>query len=95
MDKDGYLSFSEFNNMVSVTLDELTESKVKQTFDSLDTDWDGYLTLEDLKRIFINESEIDEEFLLQIFNEVDLDKDGLISYDEFKQNLLIYRNNDS
>ena len=63
MDKDGYLSFSEFINMAGIILDELTESKVKQTFESLDSDGSGYLTLEDLKGIFINESEIDEEFL--------------------------------
>ena len=88
VDHNGIIGFNEFMRWAKgLALEELARknvaSEVKQVFDLMDSDNDGFLALEDLQVLIANTDEV-----RQMINEQDIDMDGRINYSEFA--LLMY-----
>ena len=85
VDDDGNqeIGFDEFLRWAKgLALEELTRKnvalEVKQVFNLMDSDNDGFLALEDLQVLIANTDEV-----RQMINEQDIDMDGRINYSEF------------
>jgi CBS domain containing-hemolysin-like protein len=51
----------------------------------LDTDYDGFITIEDLLKYFANETEIDYDDLKKLINDKDSKKLGRLNYTDFSR----------
>ena len=83
VDHKGNIGFDEYLRWAKgLALEELTRKKValevKQVFNLMDSDNDGFLALEDLQVLIANTDEV-----RQMINEQDIDMDGRINYSEF------------
>ena len=83
VDHNGIIGFDEFLRWAKgLALEELTSKnvalEVKQVFNLMDSDNDGFLALEDLQVLIANTDEV-----RQMINEQDIDMDGRINYSEF------------
>ena len=83
VDHNGIIGFDEFLRWAKgLALEELTRKnvalEVKQVFNLMDSDNDGFLALEDLQVLIANTDEV-----RQMINEQDIDMDGRINYSEF------------
>ncbi|ANB14840.1 Ca(2+)-binding ATP:ADP antiporter SAL1 [Sugiyamaella lignohabitans] len=80
------ITYASFKNYVNTT-----EALLEKSFKNLDSNNDGLLGIEDLKRGFesLNDAdfEIDDEKLEVLFNAIDSDDDGYISLDDWKEQL--------
>lgn len=59
-----------------------SEKNLREAFEFFDQKKMGYITSEDLKRVFCDIS--DEETIEQLIKEADTNGDGIVSFDEFK-----------
>uniref|UniRef100_A0A7S0TFX5 EF-hand domain-containing protein n=1 Tax=Elphidium margaritaceum TaxID=933848 RepID=A0A7S0TFX5_9EUKA len=60
--------------------------EVKETFEAIDTDGNGHIDREELKRVLLSLGEmVSEEDVSNCFNEIDTDGNGQISYEEFEK----------
>lgn len=58
---------------------------IRETFLSLDREYKGYLSIEDLREGFLKaEIEVDESALQKAFGRLDFDENGKISWSEFQ-----------
>ena len=83
VDHNGIIGFDEYLRWAKgLALEELTRKnvalEVKQVFNLMDSDNDGFLALEDLQVLIANTDEV-----RQMINEQDIDMDGRINYSEF------------
>ena len=83
MDHNGSIEYGEFLKWArGAALHELARKKVeievKQVFDMLDSDKDGYISSKDLQILILNDSEAE-----QMIREQDIDMDGNVNYSEF------------
>lgn len=69
---------------LNLTKDEMQAAK--QSFDQLDRDRKGYITVHDMRRHFRETGgKIDEKLLTELLNEFDLSKNGELGLVEFFQ----------
>lgn len=66
-------------------LDDSTLKKNKETFQAIDSDYSGLISLEELKQAFIalDIENLPDDQVEQIVKKVDYDKNGEINYSEF------------
>ena len=58
---------------------------MRKAFLILDTDYDGFITIEDLLKYFANETEIDYDDLKKLINDKDSKKYGRLNYTDFSR----------
>ena len=58
---------------------------VRKAFLALDTDYDGYITVEDILKYFGNETELNYNDLLKLMIDHDASKQGRIDYSDFSK----------
>ena len=75
----GHIDFNEFLVMMSQTQEKHHETELRQAFRLFDSDDDGFITFEDLKRVMRNcgESLSDSE-LKKMFTKADVNQDNLV-----------------
>ena len=78
---DGVISYEEFLR-VGVTKEKLLEEKnLKFAFDRFDTDNDGKLSKEEIKKVLYASN---FDYINDLLKEIDMNNDGYVSYEEFK-----------
>lgn len=78
---DGVISYEEFLR-VGVTKEKLLEEKnLKLAFDRFDTDKDGKLSKDEIKKVLYASN---FDYINELLREIDMNNDGYISYEEFK-----------
>ncbi|XP_060083010.1 myb-like protein Q [Ylistrum balloti] len=85
-DKDGYVSFSEFEKVMmrSISLQEYEGKVLRDSFKMFDLDGDGYISKDELKQILTAAGDkMAEQKAEELLLEADTNNDGKISYDEF------------
>ena len=80
VDHDGVISENEFRTVAVRGQLSTNESKIRETFQQLDANHDGYLTVSEISE-FLKMHPGDE--IKDMFKEVDANNDGKITYDEF------------
>ena len=86
--KNGRINYTEFLAATIEAQGAVSEDKIAEAFDRLDTDGTGYISKSDLRNVLgdtCSPSEIDA-----IVESGDINKDGKISYKEFLQ---VFRSN--
>lgn len=58
---------------------------VRKAFLALDTDYDGYITVEDILKYFGNETDLNYNDLLKLMIDHDTNKRGKIDYSDFSK----------
>ena len=88
VDNDGNneIDFEEFLTLMARNMQDLDEEKViKQGFSVFDTDEDGKITLDDLRRVMESLGEqLNENQLVEIIKELDSNSDDAIDFEEFQ-----------
>ncbi|OWF39528.1 calmodulin-beta-like [Mizuhopecten yessoensis] len=85
-DKDGYVSFSEFEKVMmrSISVKEYEEKLMRESFKMFDLDGDGFISKAELKKILTAAGDkMAEQEAEELLQEADTNKDGKISYGEF------------
>ena len=87
--KDGLKAYANSNKLrkavltyIASRLSEEEIKKIKEAFQAIDTDNDGKLSYEEMKKVF-SKGEIKIEFNEDIFKQIDTDNSGNIEYTEF------------
>merc|ERR1712048_150117 len=80
-DSTGLISYSEFVSACLMNSKLMTKDRIMQTFDRLDKDRSGTLSVSELKCVLRGIQ--DEEEVMQILTAADTDGDGVISRKEF------------
>ena len=87
--KDGLKAYANSNKLrkavltyIASRLSEEEIKKIKEAFQAIDTDNDGKLSYEEMKKVF-SKGEIKIEFNEEIFKQIDTDNSGNIEYTEF------------
>jgi len=81
LDNTGILKYTEF---VAATIEahgSLSEERVAEAFDRLDSDDDGFITIDDLHDLL--GEQLPDDYLDQVIDEADSNSDHKISYEEF------------
>ena len=66
---------------MSAQIASLTESQLRQAFEQLDPNGDGFITHKELKHVMLKlDSSIADSDIDKMIKEVDSDRDGQISY---------------
>lgn len=75
----GHIDFNEFLVMMSQTKEKGHQAELRQAFRLFDSDGDGFITFDDLKRVMRNcgESLSDTE-LKNMFTKADINRDNLV-----------------
>lgn len=81
MDGSGRIRYTEFLAATIEARGAISEERLAEAFDRLDSDDSGYISAQNLTEILGQDFPVDE--INSIIQEVDLTKDGLISYAEF------------
>jgi calcium-dependent protein kinase len=79
--KSGHIMYNEFIAATLETQHQIEETNLRDAFDRLDSDGNGFISKKNLCCI-LGENCTDE-YVNKVINEVDTNGDGLISYDEF------------
>ena len=93
-DENGTITFCEYLQMMAMFTHEKAHSELglKLMFKSFDRDGNGFLTADELRRVwklFIDpNADLPDEQLADMIKNVDEDGDGKISYDEFVKHML-------
>ena len=89
MKKDGFKNYANSNKLrkavityIASRLSEDEIKKIKEVFQSIDTDNDGKLSLEEMKKA-LSSGEVKFDFNEEIFKQIDTDNSGNIEYTEF------------
>jgi len=86
-DNSGSIDYAEFEQVVK-ELYAMVQARVKEAFDSIDTDGNGFISVGEMDTLFKSLGyELTAEQLKEELAKVDLNSDGKISLDEFKQML--------
>ena len=87
--KDGFKNYANSTKLrkavltyIASRLSEEEIKKIKEAFESIDTDHNGKLSLEEMKKVF-EKSDLNFEFNEEIFKQIDTDNSGNIEYTEF------------
>lgn len=59
--------------------------EVRAAFLALDTNYDGFITIEDILKYFGNESDLNYNDLKKLMKDKDSKKEGRISYNDFSK----------
>ncbi|EPS70174.1 hypothetical protein M569_04591, partial [Genlisea aurea] len=89
-DSNGVIDFPEFLSSVAhmIKLNDSDES-VRETFDVIDKDQNGFITPEELREVLLKLGEsVSDEEVLSMISEADYDGDGQVSFEDFKRLLL-------
>jgi Ca2+-binding EF-hand superfamily protein len=81
IDGTGKVHYSEFLAATIEAHGSISEERIAEAFDRLDSDDSGYITVENLEDILGDE--ISKDFVHAIIDEADIDRDHRISYKEF------------
>jgi hypothetical protein len=81
LDGSGRIRYTEFLAATIEAQGAISEERLAEAFDRLDSDDSGYISPENLSEILGQDFPLDE--IKSIIQEADLTKDGLISYAEF------------
>ncbi|KAJ3406900.1 hypothetical protein HDV05_005696, partial [Chytridiales sp. JEL 0842] len=90
LDNTGTIDFDEFllimEPMVSTQLEKQTAEQLKESFEAMDADGDGWITVEDLMVVFKGIGEgVPAEEALRMVGEADMDGDGKVGFEDFKK----------
>jgi len=80
-DGDGQLSVEEWTNAKVAGLMSHNKELLKSQFERIDEDKDGFITHDDLSKLF--NWTLTKDFISRMIQEIDQNKDGKISFDEF------------
>lgn len=90
--KKGSVDFNDFLNYISFVKRIGNEQFIKAAFDYADSDRDGYLSKEDLRKslqlilsYYISNLNLDEDHITKIFKFIENSKNGKIDYTNFKK----------
>mmetsp|Transcript_16724 Transcript_16724/g.31684 ORF Transcript_16724/g.31684 Transcript_16724/m.31684 type:complete len:679 (-) Transcript_16724:4023-6059(-) len=81
LDGTGKIKYTEFLAAAIESTGLVTEERIAEAFDRLDSDDSGYISLEDLREILGDD--VPEEYIEQVIAEADFKRDRMISYDQF------------
>jgi len=81
LDGTGKLKYTEFLAATIETTGMVTEERIAEAFDRLDSDDSGYISYENLRELFGDD--VPKEYIAQVIDEVDMKEDHKISYDQF------------
>ena len=81
LDGTGTLKYTEFLAATIQTTGLVTEERVAEAFDRLDSDDSGFISFRNLRDLF--GADVPKEYINQIIAEADIKQDRKISYDEF------------
>lgn len=81
IDGTGRLSYTEFLAATIEATGIITEERLAEAFDRLDSDDSGYITIQNLREILGDD--VPAELIDEIIDESDVTRDHRISYDEF------------
>ena len=81
MDRTGEIQYCEFLAATIEATSAISEERLAEAFDRLDSDDSGYISADNLRELL--GSHIPQEEINAIIKEVDLTKDNQISYPEF------------
>lgn len=75
----GHIDFNEFLVMMSQTKEKGHQAELRQAFRLFDSDGDGFITFDDLKRVMRNcEESLSETELKDMFTKADINRDNLV-----------------
>lgn len=83
IDNSGCINYYEFLAATIEAHGYITEERLAEAFDRLDSDDSGYITILDLQELL--GLEVSKEYLNSIIDDTDIDHDKRISYGEFLQ----------
>ena len=83
INNNGVIDYNEFLMANMAYKKALSEEALKRAFEFYDSDNNGYISPEELRRVFGNLC--NEEELKQMMHEADLNGDNQLSFDEFKR----------
>ncbi|TKV91686.1 hypothetical protein SEVIR_9G113600v4 [Setaria viridis] len=89
-DGNGSIDFHEFLNLMAHKLkDTDSEEKLREAFDVIDKDGDGYISAAELRQVMTNLGEkVTDQEVKEMIREADTDGDGRVSFEEFKRRML-------
>ncbi|KAG8062372.1 hypothetical protein GUJ93_ZPchr0003g16838 [Zizania palustris] len=84
-DLNGVIDFHEFLNVMAHKMpDAVSENAVREAFNLIDKDKNGYICADELRQVMGNLGEkLTDQEVADMIKEADLDGDGLISYEDF------------
>lgn len=75
----GHIDFNEFLVMMSQTKEKNQQAEMRRAFRLFDSDGDGFITYDDLKRVMRNCGEnLSESELKNMFTKADMNRDNLV-----------------
>jgi len=92
---NGVIDYTEFLTAASNKESVLSDENLLFAFKMFDSDNNGTISRQELKKVFETSEKKDDELWNEIFNEVDLDGDGEITFEEFKRGMTSVINRDS
>ncbi|KAL5217663.1 hypothetical protein ABZP36_018347 [Zizania latifolia] len=89
-DGNGVIDFHEFLNLMAHKMpDADSEDALREAFNLIDKDRNGYICADELRHVMGNLGEkLTDQEVADMIKEADLDGDGLISYKEFVKLML-------
>ncbi|MCQ2820205.1 MAG: EF-hand domain-containing protein, partial [archaeon] len=90
MDHNGYIEYEEFIR-ASINKEDLVQPEyLRFAFDYFDQDRSGVISLEEVKKLFLqceaNKRSIEaQQELKEAFDNIDINKDGELNFEEFSQ----------
>ena len=82
LNENGALEFDEFIKIVERNVEKMnSQQELRKSFDSLDSNNDGFLSSSDLRKLMKSDDEVDE-----VIRQQDIDGDYRISFEEFSFN---------
>ncbi|CAL4918729.1 unnamed protein product [Urochloa decumbens] len=89
-DGTGAIDFHKFLNLMARKLkDTDSEEKLREAFDVIDKDQDGYISATELRQVMTNLGEkVTDQEVEEMMREADTDGDGRVSFEEFKRRIL-------
>ncbi len=84
LNKTGVIEYSEFFSILTILNEDINQKIMKEVFDYIDIDGNGYIMTSDLKTMFFNlDDTVDEESIRGMITNFDGNEDNKISFEEF------------